>query len=141
MNSGLGGRRIWGVSNNLTWSSKGWRRVALTQRETEEEVWGKSGDALSLGPAQCQVPTGHRPRAGSRGVASVRLQLRLGAGGWRGADAGGWALRLCLETGCIMNWNCGLWSQGWGSRAGQLSNWAMSQRGQGRWGVQQGRKG
>lgn len=123
------------VNDNLTWSSRGWKRVVLTQRETEEEVWGKSGDALSL------VPTGLRPRAGSRGAASVRLQLGLGAADWRGGDAGGWALRLRLETGCIMNWNCDLWSQGWGSRAGQLSNWAMSQRGQGRWGVQQRRKG
>ena len=42
-------------------------------------MWEKSGDALSLGPAQLQVPTRCRPQAGSREVASVRPQLGLGA--------------------------------------------------------------
>ena len=44
-------------------------------------MWEKSGDVLSLGPAQLQVPTRCRPQAGSREVASVRPQLGLGAAG------------------------------------------------------------
>lgn len=80
----------------------------------------------SLGPTQHQVPTGCRPRAGSEGAASVFCsldwELRVG----RRGDADGWALRLRLETGCIVNYD--LWGQGWGSRAGQLSNWAVSRR-------------
>ena len=76
---GWGGRRIWGLSGTTAWSAGGWRgRYSLREGEKQRSRWEKSDNALSLGPAQRQVPAGLPASSWCpETVASAGLQLGL----------------------------------------------------------------